>query len=306
MTDHESSLPTDALRVVVFTNIAGGVVYSLAASVLEPLGHRVVGVVTTPGPPSRRNTAYLDVVAAVPPPIDVIVTSHPSRLAAMIAPLRPDLIITGGFPWRIPNEVIELPRLGTINMHPAPLPKYRGPYSVEWAFRNGDSEFGITVHRMAGEFDTGPILAQGVLPLSDDDTLNELMQSIGTLIPGLLTQAIERVLRGEPGEKQDERFASYAGPFEPEWRSIDWTRPARTVHNQIRSWTGNRGMPAGAIGEVDGERLTFFRSRVPPPTEPPLTHPAGTLLHRDADRIRVQCGDGPLDLLAWEPTSSAN
>ncbi|MDQ2683257.1 MAG: methionyl-tRNA formyltransferase [Chloroflexota bacterium] len=301
MTHQDVSDPPNAnLRVVLFTNIAGGIVYTLTASVLEPLGHRIVGVVTTPGPPSRRNADYLDVVAAVPPSIDVIVTSHPSRLAAMLAPLRPDLIITGGFPWLIPAEVIELPRLGTINMHPAPLPKYRGPHAVEWAFRNGDSEFGFTVHRMSGDFDTGPILAQGFMPLSDHDTVESLMQSIGGLMPGLLAAAMERVARGERGEDQDERLAIYAGPFEPEWRAIDWNQPARTVHNQIRSWTGIRGMPGGAIGKIDSKLLTIYRSQLVDSAHGATSHPAGTVLHRDAERIRMQCGDGPLDLLTWE------
>ncbi|MCD6058410.1 MAG: methionyl-tRNA formyltransferase, partial [Thermomicrobiales bacterium] len=139
MADGQTPAP-ESWRILVFTNIPGGVIYSLVDAVVRPLGHRVVGVVTSPGPKRRRSPAYLEVVAAVPPGIDVIVSNHPERWAAMLAPLRPDLIVSGGFPWRIPSEVLALPRLGAINMHPALLPRYRGPAAIEWALRNGDAE----------------------------------------------------------------------------------------------------------------------------------------------------------------------
>src|SRR5215216_3792395 len=120
------SAPSDSWRIVVFTNIPGGVIYSMVDEVVRPLGHRVVGVVTTPGPKRRRSPAYLEVVAAVSPGVDVIVSNHPERWAAMLAPLKPDLIISGGFPWRIPSEVLVLPRLGANNFHDALLPRHRG------------------------------------------------------------------------------------------------------------------------------------------------------------------------------------
>jgi hypothetical protein len=147
MADGQTPAP-ESWRIVVFTNIPGGVIFSLVDGVVRPLGHRVVGVVTSPGPKRRRSPAYLKVVAAVPPGIDVIVSNHPERWAAMLAPLRPDLIVSGGFPWRIPSEVLALPRLGAINMHPALLPRYRGPAAIEWALRNGDAELGFTDSRL--------------------------------------------------------------------------------------------------------------------------------------------------------------
>src|SRR5829696_37227 len=201
-------------RIVVFTNMPGGVIYSLVDQVVRPLGHRVVGVVTSPGPKRRRSPAYLEVVAAVPPGIDVIVSNHPERWAAMLAPLRPDLIVSGGFPWRIPSEVLALPRLGAINMHPALLPRYRGPAAVEWAFRNGDAELGFTIHRLSPDFDTGPILAQARIPIADEDGGDSLTAKFGPVVPELLRQALARVARGGPGEPQDEAEATYAGQFD--------------------------------------------------------------------------------------------
>jgi methionyl-tRNA formyltransferase len=290
----------ESWRIVVFTNMPGGMIYSLVNEVVRPLGHRVVGVVTSPGPKRRRSPTYLEVVAAVPPGVDVIVSNHPERWSAMLAPWRPDLIISGGFPWRIPAEVLALPRLGAINFHDALLPRHRGPNATGWAFRLDDAETGLTIHRITPEFDTGPVLAQARVPITDDDNLSTLMAKIVDHAPALLRQALERVARGDPGDAQAEGQATEAGLFEDGWRIIDWSQPARTIHNQVRSWVGLRDIPLGALAEVDGETLQITRTRLIPDS-PTAREPAppGTVVHRDGERLIVQCGDGPIEILAW-------
>jgi methionyl-tRNA formyltransferase len=302
MADGQSTAP-ESWRIVVFTNIPGGVIYSLVDEVVRPLGHRVVGVITSPGPKRRRSAAYLEVVAAVPPGVDVIVSNHPERWAAMLAPLQPDLIVCGGMPWRIPSEVLALPRLGAINMHPALLPQYRGPAAIEWALRNGDAELGFTVHRLSPDFDTGPILAQARIPIADEDDIDSLVAKFGPVVPKLLGQALARVARGDQGDAQDEAQATYAGLFDEEWRTIDWDQSARAIHNQVRSWTGIRDIPKGALGEIDGQTWQITRTRLlPVEPEPRQPAPPGTVMHRDGDRLIVQCGDGPIEILAWSST----
>jgi methionyl-tRNA formyltransferase len=302
MADGLNTAP-ESWRIMVFTNIPGGVIYSLVDRIARSLGHRVVGVVTSPGPKRRRSPTYLEVVAAVPPGVDVIVSNHPERWAAMLAPLRPDLIISGGMPWRIPAEVLALPRLGAINMHPALLPRYRGPAAVEWAFRNGDAELGFTIHRLSPDFDTGPILAQARIPIADEDDVDSLTAKFGPVVPELLRQALARVARGDPGEPQDEAEATYAGLFDDEWRVIDWDQPARAIHNQVRSWTGFRDIPKGALGEIDGQTWQITRTRLlPAQREPRDPVPPGTVVRRDGERLVVQCGDGAIEILAWAPS----
>jgi methionyl-tRNA formyltransferase len=287
----------DAWRVVVVTMIPGGVVYTMVADVLRPLGHRVVGVLTSPGPAHRRNTSYREVVAAVPPEIDVIVSAHPARWAAMLAPLRPDLIICGGMPWRLPPAVLALPRLGAINIHPALLPRHRGPAAIQWAFRSGDPTLGITIHRIAPDFDTGPILAQTAVPIDDEDDFQTLLAKVGPVIPGLLGQALDRVAQGDPGDPQDEARATYAGLFEEAWRTIRWDAPARAIHNQVRSWGGFGA--EGALGEVAGTPLQIRKTRLLPAAPPDELTPPGTLLRQEGEEWIVQCGDGPIALVEW-------
>lgn len=289
-------------RIVVFTNMPGGFVYTLVNQVVRELGHRVVGVVTTPGPQRRRSASYLEVVAAVSPGTDVIVSNHPERWAAMLAPLRPDLIISGGFPWRIPADVLALPPLGAINFHDALLPRHRGPNATGWVFRLDDKETGVTIHRMTPEFDGGAILAQARVSIGDDDTWHTIVPQFVELMPGMLRQALERLARGEAGEEQDETLVTEAGLFPPEWRLIDWSRPARSIHNQVRSWVGLRDIPAGALGELDGQTMQIVRTRLlPPRASGASAETPGTILVRGADHLVVQCGDGPLQVLEWHP-----
>lgn len=301
MADDQKSAP-DSWRIVVFTNMPGGFIFTLVDQVARSLGHRVVGVVTTPGPKRRRSSTYLEVVSAIPPGIDVIVSNHPQHWAEMLAPLRPDLIVSGGFPWRIPADVIALPRFGAINFHDALLPRHRGPNATGWAFRLDDRETGVTIHRMTPEFDAGAILAQVRVPITDDDTWATLVPRFVERMPDLLRQAITRVAHGEPGEPQDERLATEAGLFEEAWRTIDWSQPARTVHNQVRSWVGLRDIPPGAFGEVDGQVLQIIKTRLlAAGAAEGEAAPSGALLQRDAERLLVQCGDDPLEVLTWQP-----
>jgi methionyl-tRNA formyltransferase len=287
-------------RVVHFTDF-GGQIVPLVLGELERHGHRLVGVVTGPGPRRRRNDAYLDVVRDVPRGIDVLVTTHMGRLAAMLEPLRPDLILVSGFLWRLPPDVLRLPPLGVINLHGGLLPDWRGPNSWAWAFRAGDPALGSTVHRMDEGFDTGPILARASVPIGDDDDIDTLFPRVVATLPEMLERAFARVAAGDPGEPQDESRAGYAPLFTDDWREIDWAQPARAVHNQVRSWIGARGTARGAFGVIDGQRVLVTKTRLV--SDPAAAPGPGASLRRDDGTLMVGCGDGPLEIVAWASTA---
>jgi methionyl-tRNA formyltransferase len=288
-------------RVVHFTDVDGRIV-PLVLGELERHGHRLVGVVTGPGPRRRRNDVYLDVVRAVPPGIDVLVTTHMQQLAAMLAPLRPDLILVTGFLWRVPPDVLRLPPLGVINVHGGLLPDWRGPNPIGWSLRAGHPSVGFTAHRMDEGFDTGPVLARSHVPIGDDDDIDTLLPRMVATVPELLERTFARVAAGDPGEPQDESRAGYAALFTDDWREIDWAQPARAVHNQVRSWVGARGTPRGAFGVLDGQRVLVTKTRL---VGDGTTSPApGTAVHRDGGTLVVGCGDGPLEILAWAPAAA--
>jgi methionyl-tRNA formyltransferase len=182
-----------------------------------------------------------------------------------------------GFNWRLPREVLELPRLGVLNVHPSALPKYRGPSPILWAIRNGDASMGMTVHRMTGEIDAGPVLAQANgLPIPDQVTSEDIWELTKAALPGLLAESLEGAVHGDPGVPQDEAQVTRAGFPPPDWYTVSWQGLRHDVHNQLRVL---RYMYAGSgpVLEYQGNRLQVERTS--------LTEDGGT---------RIECADGPV------------
>jgi methionyl-tRNA formyltransferase len=151
--------PLPSMRIIYFSNQSPEVVNAVIEG-LEALDQQVLLLVTTPGPRARPNTEYQITVANTRRDLDILVTTHMGRLAGMLRPLEPDLIFTTGFSWKLPSELLTLPRLGSVNAHPSVLPRYRGPNPLYWHFINDETQGGLTMHRMDADFDTGPILVQ--------------------------------------------------------------------------------------------------------------------------------------------------
>ena len=153
------------MRIAILTRLPA--VLQGITPIIRERGHEVVGVVTTEGPSGRYGKVPLSsVVDARPTGVDILVADNSKRFAPLLAALEPDLAVCGGFPVRIPADAIAVPRLGVLNGHPSPLPRYRGPNPIGWALRSGDPELGFTFHFMDAEFDTGPVLLQGAAPLA--------------------------------------------------------------------------------------------------------------------------------------------
>ena len=287
---------TTGLRALVVS--ASPMLAAAWTGALTARGHTPVAYLTTPGPPRRRLEGYGQIVADHAGAADVVVSSRPSLWRRIFEPYDLDLITCCGFPWRLPADFLELPRLGAINAHPSLLPMYRGagPNVFGWMFRNDEREGGATVHRMSAEFDTGAILAQERIPIDDDDDARSLAGKLADPFPRLLLAGLAAAEAGEPGRPQEgEGF--YATPFEEEWRRVDWSRPAREVHNQVRSWTGMESQ-GHATAELDGAEVTVRRTRLLPDGVRSDAAP-GTVLERREDGLVVQCGDGPILVVDW-------
>lgn len=277
-------------QVVLFTNVPG--VTPRLVQVIAPAGHHLAVVVTSAGPRRRRTAGYLQVAQEIPYECELMVSNNPERWAGLLAQYEPDLLITNGFGWRLPPSLLALPRLGAINIHPSLLPRYRGPHPISWALRNGDSEIGVTIHRMDADFDTGRILAQARFIVGSDDNVQTIAPHLARLELELLPKVFTQLAQGNPGREQPHVTASYAGAFEPGWRYIDWDRPANDIHNQVRSWLGR-----GAIAEIEGRRVTVLKTQLCP--EGPNASLPGTLIRRDGEVVEIQCGDYPLRILEF-------
>jgi methionyl-tRNA formyltransferase len=217
------------------------------------------------------------VVADVPAGMDLLLPGSVRALPALLAACRPDVLLVFGFNWRLPSDVLVVPRLGALNVHPSTLPKYRGPSPVLWAIRNGDPCMGLTVHRVTDRIDAGPILAQVAdLPLPDRVTSADVWELQQAALPALIRQALERAVHGDPGTPQDEEQATYAGFPPPDWYTVQWQGSRHSVHNQIRVLRYLR-RGEGPVVELHGNTMQVKRTS--------LTDDGGS---------RIECPDGPL------------
>jgi methionyl-tRNA formyltransferase len=278
-----TSLPS--MRIIYFSNQSPEVVNAVIEG-LEALGQQVLLLVTTPGTRTRPSNEYQRAVANARRDLDILVTSHMSRLAGMLRPLEPDLIFTTGFSWKLPPELLALPRLGSVNAHPSLLPRYRGPNPLFWHFMDGETQGGLTMHRMDADFDTGPILVQQAIEIAPDDDIDsffpKLLAAGGPMIPEML----QAVAAGVPGMPQPLEEASYAPLCTDVERWLDWTRPAEQLRNQVRGWGSQ-----GALATIDGQ--TYLVCRASTVASSATAQPGALLEHTD-NTLLVQTGEGAL------------
>jgi len=276
-------------RIVIFSTVAPAVLGFDA--ILRAAGHEPVAVLAPRLPEDadpRRREFYNAMVEGAPAGLDVCLVPSKDRLPRLVAAYEPDLGLCMGYPWKLPREVLEIPRLGVLNGHPSLLPRHRGPIPMAWAFREGDAEFGMTYHLMDEEFDTGPVLAQGSLPMPPDAWFDDLRPLFPELVQELLPKALARLAAGDRGDPQSEEGATYAGLFEEDYVYVDWSKPALEIHTQARAWSvafAFRAGERGPIADLAGERLRLLRTS--------LTEIAGAR--------RVECGVGPLWIVESEP-----
>lgn len=281
------------MRIVVITNVQP-LAERLVPFLLD-MGHEPVAVIAQRTTEERAHNprAFGPIPYSNPAPpfgVDLLLPSHKDRLAPLLRVYEPDVTLCWGFGWKIPQEALDVARLGSVNQHPAKLPQHRGPIPFAWAFRDGLSEFGCTWHRMDAELDTGNILAQTTIPILDDDfEIMDFAPRVGLAAMQLLPQVFERLEAGDPGDVQPTEGVSWAGHFEQDdYAEVDLARTARETHNQVRAWQMTFDMTdaRGPYLELDGERRLLTRTS--------LTDPGG-------DARPVECADGPIWIVSSEP-----
>ena len=236
---------------------------------LRALGHEPVAWLIARRPPGWRLPPWGEIGdSSAPQGLSVLFAADKWAVEPLLRGLEPDLALCAGFPWKLPQAAVEVPQLGSINQHPALLPRHRGPVPLAWALREDDPTFGVTWHRMDAELDTGPILAQGAVPIEDDDcTIDEVGPKVSRLSFDLLPHALARIAAGDPGDPQPGAGASWAGHFGADYASVDWSQPTRAIHNQVRAWRLTFGLSPvqGPIAQLDGKPVKLLRTSLTDP-----------------------------------------
>jgi len=286
------------LRVVMFGTPA------FAVPTLEALRrspHEVVAVVTQPDRPRGRGQKVVPSpmkTAAIAGNIPVLQPQQPRDEAFLdtLRSLGPDLGVVAAYGRILPQRLLDLPRLGCINVHASLLPRWRGAAPVHRAVMAGDPETGVTIMRVVLALDAGPMLARTVLPIGPDDTSSDLETRLAQAGADLLVEVTDRLAAGPvAAEPQADAAATYAPRLERHESEVDWARPATVIHNQIR---GLQPWPLAAA-LLRHERVRLWQSAVVG-LEDERAAP-GTIVDVSADGLIVAAKPGRLCLLRLQP-----
>jgi methionyl-tRNA formyltransferase len=212
-----------------------------------------------------------------------------------LAALRPDAIIVVGYGRIIPQWMIELPRLGNLNLHASLLPKYRGAAPIQWAIARGESLTGVTTMRIDAGLDTGDILMQRELPIAPDDTAETLAPKLASIGAGLMVETLSALESNEiQPTPQDDSKATLAPILTKEEGRIDFQQSATEISNRLR---GFQPWP-GAHTIFRGQNLQIRRAR---PLDQSMALTPGEL-SAEPSRLLVGCGNNTtLELLELQP-----
>jgi methionyl-tRNA formyltransferase len=260
-------------------------------------GVNVPLVVTPDDDPSER--IWFDRVADVAAArgIACVAPTDPNApdVVARVRELRPDFLFSFYYRRMLGSSLLAIPARGALNMHGSLLPKYRGRAPVNWAVLKGERETGATLHYMVEKPDAGDIVAQTAVPILPDDTARDVFDKVTGAAAATLDRVLPQFLAGDaPRIPQDLAQGSFFGGRKPEDGRIDWSRPAREIHDLVRAVAPP--FP-GAFTMVAGEQLRVLRTRI----DQDATPPSPARLYSDGSRLLADCGGGGrLEILAAE------
>jgi methionyl-tRNA formyltransferase len=263
-------------------------------------GYRIAAVYTPPDRPKGRGQepAFSPVKeAALRRGLDV---RQPERIrrpepVAELAALNADVIVVVGYGQILPQAIIDLPRLGVVNVHASLLPRWRGAAPIQWAIAAGDTVTGVTTMMIDAGLDTGDILLRAETPIGAEENALELSRRLAPIGARLLIETLELLERGFcPRTPQDHAAATPARILKREDGLIDWARPAREIFNRARGF-----LPwPGAWTWFRGERFNIWKCRPVASSEWIAGEALAPGLVRAVDkRLLAGTGAGVLELL---------
>ena len=248
--------------------------------------HEIVAVYTQPPRPAGRGKAdraspVQHCADALGLPVFHPVSLRDAETQHAFAALDADLAVVVAYGLMLPKAVLDLPRLGCLNIHASLLPRWRGAAPIQRAVMAGDSETGICIMQMDTGLDTGPVLAREATMIGAEETASDLHDRLLAIGASLIVSTIDRLPL--PGIPQCEQGVTYANKIDKAEARVDWSKSAVFVDRQIR---GLSRFP-GAWCEIGGERIKLLRSRIAAGSGK-----AGQVL----DGLRIACGDGAVEI----------
>jgi methionyl-tRNA formyltransferase len=225
-------------------------------------------------------------------PLHRVESVNTDEVKSEIAAAEPELLFVVGWSRLVDSEVIALPSVAALGMHPAPLPRGRGRAPIAWSLIRGLEETALSMFHLAEEADAGDLVGQEPIPIEAEDDAASLYAKVVEAGRELIRTAYPRFAAGEiPRTPQDESAATWWPKRVPHHGLIDWTAPPEEVYDWIRGQT--RPYP-GAFSSIGGRRVTVWGAN-PPTGERAFVAP-GELAYRDGDVLGVGAWEGVVEL----------
>ncbi len=253
-------------------------------------GHDVCGVFTQPDKPKNRGmklqfSPVKEYAAEREIPVFQPLKMRDAETLKTVRKLAPELIVVAAYGKILPEEILNFPRYGSINVHSSLLPAYRGAAPINWAILNGEAETGVSIMYMAQGVDSGDVIRTAKTAIDPDENALELTERLALLGAQALSETIPTLADGTASRTpQDEKQHTYAPMLSRELSPIDWTQSARKIHDQVR---GLIPWPC-ATAELAGKSFKVYRTAA----EEATSSAPGTIVFADKRGIGVACGDG--------------
>lgn len=269
----------------------------IAATCLKKIladGFDVVGVYTQPDRPKGRGMKLVaspvkQVAVDAGIPVFQPENFREEETVQQLRDLKPDVCAVVAYGRILPQKVLDIPRLGCINIHASILPSYRGSAPYQWAVLDGLQETGVTAMYLVREMDAGDIIDVSKTPIGENETAGELLDRLAVLGAELLSKTLSRFDAGEkvPRTPQDESKVSYAPMLDKTMCPIDWSKTARQVHDHVR---GLHPWPVATM-ELEGKLFKVHETRVVPGSGEP-----GKILALNKTGLVIACGEGAVEI----------
>lgn len=278
---------------------AGTPEFALASlSALVEAGHNVVAVYTQPDRPAGRGrkltqSAVKRYACSQGLPVLQPTTLRSAEAAAELAALKPDLMIVAAYGLLLPQNILDIPRHGCLNVHASLLPRWRGAAPIQAAILAGDEKTGISLMRMTAGLDEGPVFSMRELVIGPEESAAELHDRLATMGGELLVADLAKIIAGDiAAEDQDESLTSYAAKIKTADAELDWSLPAAALHDIVRAYNPAPG--AYFFREVDGDsvRIKVWQASV---VADVMAVP-GSIVTFDANGVVIAASEGGLSL----------